>query len=41
MLSAADSSAQFIDQVRCDGIVVREHDLIVMFEICFRRKEQT
>ena len=41
MLSAADSSAQLIDQVRCDRIVVGDHDLIVMFEICFRRKKQT
>src|SRR5713226_7039218 len=39
-LPATDSSAQLIDQVWSNGIVVREHDLIVMFEICFRRKAQ-
>ena len=41
MLAAAESSAQLIDQVGGDGIVVREHDLIVMFEIMFRGKKQT
>jgi len=40
ILSAADSSAQLIHQVWSNGIVVREHDLIVMFEILFRRKAQ-
>ena len=40
-LPAADASAQLIDQVWSNGIVVREHDLIVMFEIGFRGKRQT
>ena len=39
-LDAADSSPQLINQVRGDGIVVREHDLIVMLEICFSWEEQ-
>src|SRR6266853_1765254 len=41
ILPAADSSAQLIDQAWGDGVVVREHNLIVMFEIGFRGKEQT
>src|SRR6266705_2911510 len=40
-LPAADSSAQLIDQVWSNGIVVRDHDLVVMFEIGFRGKGQT
>jgi len=41
ILPAADTSAQLIDQVWSNGIVVRDHDLIVMFEIGFRGKGQT
>jgi len=37
ILPAADPSAQFIDQVRCDCIVVCDHDLIVVFEVILRR----
>src|SRR5882762_6590879 len=39
MTAAADSYSQFIDQIWFDGIVVSQHDLVVMFEVMFGWEE--
>ncbi len=39
MTAAADSYSQFIDQIRFDGVIVSEHDLVVVFEVVFGGEE--